>query len=219
MVIESVKSFVNLKPALEDKATHEIVECRQPLHQFSFGEYGENLGKMCFLCSSKLIINTTVIDSDEWGKLKNINGLTVLTWKRLVMLLDHFGFIVKKRSWVNKKIMHFEAERMPWLDWDGESLLCDCADRTVLKVPLTHPQFVSWWTVKRTKERIAREEQIMKDFKLWFFAPLTYCKLCRRVHDGHHRWQVARALGFKEIYIKVMNFGRPTCEKAVKVTK
>jgi len=129
------------------------------------------------------------------------------------MLLEHFGFIVKKREWINNKLMHFEAERMSWLDWDGEMLLNDYADCTVVQLPLTHPQFRSYWTWPRTDERKAKEMKIFNDFKLWYFAPLTYCKLCERIHDGGHRWQVVKALGLKEIYVRIMDFGRPGCEK------
>jgi len=217
MIIESVKSFVALKPTWEDVATYEVVECKELLHYFSFDEYGENLGKMCFLCSKKLVIDTTVIDSSEWGKLKQINGLTVLTWKRLVMLLAHFGFIVKKREWICGKIMHFEAERMPRVDWDDKTLLNDYPDSTVVKLPLTHSQFRSYWTWPRTDERKTKEMKIFNDFKLWYFAPLTYCKMCERIHDGGHRWQVARLLGLKEVYVRIMNFGRSMCERAIRV--
>jgi len=98
------------------------------------------------------------------------------------------------------------ARRMPRVVWDGKRQPHDYDEHTIVELPLDFPLFVNRFFPKVEKKGRMTEptvERLIREFKIWKWWPIWWCKNCRHMHQGTHRLMVAKRLGFKTIDVRV----------------
>ena len=204
--IPFIGPFLVRHPTEEDEASYREVRCLGEWYHCNPERWREVFLKVCFLCGDKLIIDLRIDDSEQWRVRMEGDRAVLGSWSANYRFL-HQGFSVVERKKLDGSV-RFYAVRMPRLIWDGKTALNDYEDGVVVTMPLTHLQFGTYWKNLRTEERKKKEQELLRNFSCWQFAPLMYCQTCERVHDGGHRWQVVKQLGWKEVPVRIVRYGR-----------
>lgn len=216
--ITNSKDLYNMEPTEADRQKYDVVICRcLPVFE-PRRVYEELLAKICFLAKETVILDILVEDSqpDEhsWGKKgrminKNTpHQATVATTLRIVRRFNDFCFVItdELRSKGLRRV--YTAKRMPEVKWDGEKLLWDYPEHTVVEVPLTFKDWRGFFArIDQEKEKWVkheRVEQLIKEFKIYLFVPIYFCKETKHVRQGAHRLEVARRRGDKTIKVRIM---------------
>jgi len=94
--------------------------------------------------------------------------------------------------------------------WDGKTEFWAYASGTIVSnIPRGHPIFDRVWEYLAEKSRWMWDcwwnsmDQIFASFDIKKFAPLYYCKSCRRLEDGTHRLFAAEILDIKHMSVEI----------------
>jgi len=122
----------------------------------------------------------------------------VMRLEMLVKLPNDTEFVRNVKKRVLSKIMNnkealllallAKKENVPRVEWDGKKEFWEYEEDAVVIFPLIH---VAGDLFRRrdlqqegSEGRIAREQEIIKNFKPEYFAPVEYCRLCRGIQQG-----------------------------------
>jgi len=205
--INSIEQLLELDFSEKAEMSYRYVRLLGEWYHCDVDRWREVFLKLCFLCENTLIIDIRVDSSPAW-RIRMEGSEAVLGPYAANYRFTHQGFSVTEKQKINERVTRFTATRMPSLTWDGKTPLNDYEDSVVVTLPLAHPQFDSYRKDVRTEQRQKDEKKLLREFVCWQFAPLLYCQTCRRVHDGGHRWQVVRTLGWKEVAVRIARYGR-----------
>lgn len=190
--------------------------------------YREVVAKLCYLCD-RLWMEVEVEDGSQFTNRRKNCGQgahprvvaheTRITPLCLSHMLEDYGFELELReaSQVSSGVLGletFKAKRMPEVVWDGKATINSYRANTVVEVPLDFPWFVEkiWPRLMKTEEETgfcskpwwSKVEEIVKDFKPWMFAPLTYCKRLNYFNQGGHRLTAAKAMKLETVKIRIV---------------
>ena len=209
--VEELRKFI---PTQEDHQSVDVVKSFRVLPHFKpVDEYAEMLGKLCYIAKEKIELELRAYESisgeRSWGaKLVMIDRLTVLTTLRVRMFLSHHGFLITEQESTTDGMMRFVGERMPEKDWDEERPLWEYPENVIVRMPLYYPQFINLYEkINRNGSAWGKWYKInwlITDFKIWMFAPLYYCIVCGKHHQGTHRLAVARELEMPIIKVRTI---------------
>jgi len=221
--VETVKNFDNVKelqqfiPTEQDAQSFDVVSCLKVLSYYKpKDEFAGMLGKVCYVTKKRLELELRVEESkpeESKGRpfgspLVAVGGLTLLTTLRVKVMLEHQSFLIKDRTHTGNGMMRFVAERMPEVDWDEMQPLWKYPENVVVNTPLYYPQYlyiynringhgINWGKWNKI-------DRLIRDFKIWMFAPIYYCITCGKHHQGSHRLAVARELGMPTIRVRII---------------
>lgn len=185
--------------------------------------FEELIAKACFLTADELELELCAYDAspkhpkeeDKFGIVPHIrpDGKIAISQIRLNYVLNCNAFVIKHKRRVKKGHWEYIAKRMPFAKWDGKTKLYNYPLDSVVEIPLTHPEFDRFWRRWKLWERFSypiletyreRLEQLENRFQWHLFQPLWYCRLCKRQHQGSHRLNLAKKMGFKTIEMRII---------------
>lgn len=216
--IVKAEKLQNMQPTKESWKKYDVVICRC-LHSFSpKKDIEEMLAKVCYLAKEKIIIDLFVENSkkDEhsWGQKGRIikagqsEQATLMTTLRMKRRLNDFCFVIKDEKKIDEFRRIITAVRMPEVKWDGETPLWEYLEHTVVEVPLTFKDWRGFYArIDKEKNKWVkheRVEQLIKEFKIWLYVPIYFCKDTQHVRQGAHRLEVSRRRGDKTIKVRIM---------------
>lgn len=216
--ITNPKKLITMLVEEKDRCSYDVVRC-VCLSVFEPKKiYEELLAKVCFLAKKEVILELLIEDggTDEhsWGKKGRWlhkgtpHQVVIATRLRIKRRLNDFGFVVKGIIPI-KGYKHIVcAERMPEIKWDGTTPLGEYPEHTIVEVPLTFKDWRGFYARidKEGQEWVKhkRVEQLLKEFKIYLFVPIYFCKDTDHVRQGAHRLEVARRRRDKTIKVRIM---------------
>ena len=105
-------------------------------------------------------------------------------------------------------MIRFVGERMPEEDWVEERPLWEYPENVVVRTPLHYPPFINVFEkINRNGAKWGKWYKInwlIENFKVWMFAPMYYCIVCGKHHQGTHRLAAARELEMPFIKVRTI---------------
>lgn len=216
-IIDS-RELLHMNPTEKDRQSYNTVVCNCLHHFHPKKEYEEQVAKVCFLAKEKVVLELHAEDGSKdehsWGKKGRIveagtpRQRTVMTKLRLKRRLNDCCFVIIRETKIDDSVYIYTAERMPEVRWDEKTPLWEYPENTIVEVPLTFKDWKGFY-IKIDKEgqdwvKEKRVEQLMKEFQIYLYVPIYFCKDTKHVRQGAHRLEVARRRGNKTIKVRIM---------------